>query len=296
MSDDAKALVPEESVPLNEEEQKALDAFVAEFTPDEVQSVSKECLIRFIRGYWREQDRHKQTVENFKKTLEFRKEMDANNILNATLDKETEYFKIWPQDYHGVDKRGHPVYIEKTATVDPSTLLANFNVHELKRFHTQMQETLEWRKQQESERSGNMTYKQIVIMDMYDFGMKHCSSTFYDPLKAIIMIDQYYYPESLYKLYLINCPFVFRALWKVVKPWLHPLTAARIEILGVDFLPQLVKLIDEDQIPKYLGGKCECCTAEKLELQMPQKLEKIMKWRQERIALAEAKKAEKPAE
>lgn len=131
-----------------------------------------------------------------------------------------------------------------------------------------------------------MTYKSIVIMDLYDFGMKHCGSSFYDILQSVINIDQYYYPETLKKLFLINCPFVFRVMWKVVKPWLHPITASRIEICGGSYLPKLQELIEDENIPRYLGGKCTCCTEAGLETQMDQKLARCRKWREERNALA----------
>ncbi|KMS65459.1 hypothetical protein BVRB_035780 [Beta vulgaris subsp. vulgaris] len=89
------------------------------------------------------------------------------------------------------------------------------------------------------------------------------SSQFTGPIKAQINIDQYYYPESLQTLFIINAPFVFRMLWGMIKPWLHPLTAARIQILGSDYLKQLQEVIDVDQIPRYHGGSCSCCPADK---------------------------------
>jgi hypothetical protein len=88
-------------------------------------------------------------------------------------------------------------------------------------------------------------------------------SQFTGPIRSQINIDQYYYPESLQTLYIINAPFVFRMLWSVIKPWLHPLTAARIKILGSDYLKSLQEIIDDDQIPKYHGGSCHCCPAAK---------------------------------
>jgi len=283
MADQVDDNIPEESIPLSDEEIKAMEELAADFSLEEFKSVNDICHIRFIRGYWREQNRHQATVDNFRKTLAFRAEINADSLLNKQLDNEDEYFAMWPHEYHGVDRRGHPIYIEKTATVDPTAMM-EFGVDRLKEFHIQMQETNNWIKEKQTEKSGYTTYKGIVIMDMFDFGMKHCSSTFYDPIQQIITIDQYYYPESLYKLYLINCPWAFRAIWKVIKPWLHPLTAARIEILGTDYLEHLQELIDDDQIPRYLGGTCECgCSEDGLEHQMDRVKDQFRSWRQQRL-------------
>ena len=41
-------------------------------------------------------------------------------------------------------------------------------------------------------------------------------------------ILQYYYPESLSKLIIVNAPWVFRMLWAIVSPWIHPLTRERV--------------------------------------------------------------------
>jgi hypothetical protein len=32
------------------------------------------------------------------------------------------------------------------------------------------------------------------------------------------------------QIYLVNTPMVFRAVWTVVKPWLHPLTVNKIQV------------------------------------------------------------------
>jgi hypothetical protein len=44
----------------------------------------------------------------------------------------------------------------------------------------------------------------------------------------VVYIRQFYYPESLYRMFIINAPFVFRAVWAMVKPWLHPITKERV--------------------------------------------------------------------
>jgi hypothetical protein len=109
----------------------------------------------------------------------------------------------------------------------------------------------------------------------------------------VVCIRQFYYPESLYRMFIINAPFVFRAVWAMVKPWLHPITKERvrssflfawpghlgfsasllirsvfmfvfyfcssqIQLVGDNYKEKLLDLIDADQLPKELGGACDC--------------------------------------
>ena len=41
-----------------------------------------------------------------------------------------------------------------------------------------------------------------------------------------------YYPETMLKMFLVNTPRVFPAIWKVVQPMIDPVSAAKISILG----------------------------------------------------------------
>ncbi len=66
--------------------------------------------------------------------------------------------------------------------------------------------------------------------------------------------DQNYYPETLYKLIVINALWYFHGLFAVIKPWVDARTAARVVILGHDFLPQLLEYVDESQVPAEFGG------------------------------------------
>lgn len=43
-----------------------------------------------------------------------------------------------------------------------------------------------------------------------------------------------------------------------MKNWLSEETVAKINILGSDYLPFLLTLIDEENLPATLGGKCHC--------------------------------------
>jgi hypothetical protein len=46
-------------------------------------------------------------------------------------------------------------------------------------------------------------------------------------------IDQDHYPEMLRKVIAINVPSLFSAVWKIVAPWLDPITQGKVTPMGV---------------------------------------------------------------
>ena len=59
------------------------------------------------------------------------------------------------------------------------------------------------------------------------------------------------------RLYIINAPFLFSMLWGIAKGFLDEKTVKKISILGSGFKSDLLKTIDEQQLPTFLGGKHE---------------------------------------
>jgi len=56
----------------------------------------------------------------------------------------------------------------------------------------------------------------------------------------------------------INSPAFFYFIYSIVKPWIDERTRSKILVLKSDYKEKLFEFCDEDQIPKFLGGTCEC--------------------------------------
>lgn len=67
-----------------------------------------------------------------------------------------------------------------------------------------------------------------------------------------------YYPEVMGNTLLINAPYVFSGVWSVVKGFLDERTRKKIRIIGGGYKKTLLEFIDEENIPTFIGGKCEC--------------------------------------
>jgi hypothetical protein len=60
------------------------------------------------------------------------------------------------------------------------------------------------------------------------------------------------------QLAIVNAPSSFTFIWSFIKPWLSKDTVNKVDILGSDYQEVLLDLIDEENLPASLGGKCEC--------------------------------------
>lgn len=74
-------------------------------------------------------------------------------------------------------------------------------------------------------------------------------------------ISSSYYPENIYKFYLINTTKGMQATLKLVKKIFPKRTQEKMEILDIEQTNKfelMSKHIEKTSIPKMMGGECEC--------------------------------------
>ena len=108
-----------------------------------------------------------------------------------------------------------------------------------------------------SRKAGQLLETTCTIMDLKGVGLGKVSSV-YAYVKDASAISQNYYPERLGKLYLVNAPWGFSSVFNVVKGFLDPVTVNKIHVLGTNYHKELLEQVPEENIPKILGGTCEC--------------------------------------
>lgn len=76
-------------------------------------------------------------------------------------------------------------------------------------------------------------------------------------IKEQAAVDSLCFPETMSKMFIVNCPMFFSASWRLIKGWLDPRTAGKIEVLSNkdQAKKKLLELVDEDQLPSDYGGK-----------------------------------------
>ena len=102
------------------------------------------------------------------------------------------------------------------------------------------------------------------VIDVKDMKLSQITNDFLTLTKLLAEIDQKQYPETLGRIFIINVPSVFPFVWRMVKPWLDPATAAKIEIYAgpKEYEPALKNFIGEDNLPSNYGGKLAALSTE----------------------------------
>ena len=108
------------------------------------------------------------------------------------LPRGDEFKKIWPTGVHGFGKAGNLIYVDRVGQVDPGKLMGKngFSMEDVQKFHIQMMEGVNRLKEQQYAATGNVKYKNLVILDLDGLGMGHMGSKFTAPMKSFIKIDQ----------------------------------------------------------------------------------------------------------
>lgn len=65
------------------------------------------------------------------------------------------------------------------------------------------------------------------------------------------------YPEILRKCFIINTGSFFHKAWSIIKTNFKKNTLKKVTLLGKDYQSHLKQYIDENNLPKILGGKCD---------------------------------------
>lgn len=90
--------------------------------------------------------------------------------------------------------------------------------------------------------------KIVIVFDLAGFGLKNMD---WGALISIIQVLQNYYPETLFKLYIHNAPWIFQGLWKIISGMLDPAVRSKVGFTGKvkDF-----DLIPIERVPERMGG------------------------------------------
>ncbi|OQS01387.1 hypothetical protein ACHHYP_01192 [Achlya hypogyna] len=101
---------------------------------------------------------------------------------------------------------------------------------------------------------------QLKIVDMNGVSLSDFGGDVVAFMKQCSAVGEAYYPERLYKVFIVNPPSWFNMIWKAVSPLVNPKTREKINVVKgqKEIQKALLEYIDAENLPVEYGGSCEC--------------------------------------
>lgn len=213
-------------------------------------------ILRFCRARKFNYDKIKEMLD---KHFNWFADKKVDDLALVDISKYEKLRQLYIHGYYHTDKKGRPVYIEKTKEMQISKCFAEYSEQELIDYHIQSYERLINVIFPACSKAVHLRVeKTLTIMDLNGV---NAFKLFGGKTKAFVKlaadIAQDHYPEILGNMFIINTGFLFTGLWALVKPWIDPKTQKKIIIKSGNGKKELLELIDEDRLPEFLGGKCK---------------------------------------
>eukprot|EP00455_Lapot_gusevi_P033776 TRINITY_DN3703_c0_g1_i1.p1 TRINITY_DN3703_c0_g1~~TRINITY_DN3703_c0_g1_i1.p1 ORF type:complete len:406 (-),score=61.79 TRINITY_DN3703_c0_g1_i1:143-1360(-) len=239
---------------LNAQQTECLEQFRSRLPANAPPNVDDYTCLRFLRARKFDVNR---ALELYSKQLSIREAYKLDTLLEQAPQSLLKmYGMLAPHSFHNFDKLGRPCYIQKLGAIQLELLASSVTVEQVLIAHAYDMEFNMQRAREQTERLGRRIETVVNILDCEGLSMKH--RDFLKYLKAISKFDEDAYPETLGRTYIINTPWIFPALWKIIKAFLDPVVAAKVVVLRDDYKETLLQNFDADCLPAEYGGACRC--------------------------------------
>ncbi|XP_051113178.1 phosphatidylinositol/phosphatidylcholine transfer protein SFH9 isoform X2 [Andrographis paniculata] len=244
----------------NKKEEKAVEAFRQVLIDRDMLPARHDdyhTLLRFLKARKFDLDK---TVHMWAEMLNWRKMNGVDSIIQDFHYREFEEVqRFYPHGYHGVDKEGRPVYIERLGKIEPSNLMNVTTVDRFLKYHIQGFEKLFAEKFPACSIAAKRHIDSTTtILDVHGLNWMSFGKVAHDLVMRMQRIDGNNYPETLHHMFIVNAGGGFKCLWNSAKGFLDPRTTSKIHVLGTKFQNKLLEIIDASQLPDFLGGSCFC--------------------------------------
>mmetsp|Transcript_10782 Transcript_10782/g.16960 ORF Transcript_10782/g.16960 Transcript_10782/m.16960 type:complete len:452 (-) Transcript_10782:155-1510(-) len=171
----------------------------------------------------------------------------------------SHYVHQYPQCYSGVAKNGAPIFISRPGILDVDAVECLTTLDGILKFHwfVMMCDFGDKLRAQKEKDAHFKRFECFCVLDLENLTMGQLSSRSLAIIKEQSAIDALCFPETMNKMFIINGPRFFGATWKLIKGWLDPRTASKIEVISdkKKWQEKILELVREDQLPADYGGK-----------------------------------------
>jgi len=218
-------------------------------------------LLRYLRANNFDTEK---TIDHLKKSIKWRKSIGVDDIISQDPESVlgfpvSELMESFPHYHVGYDLSGRPVMYKQYALFDASRLMLKTDSEHLIKYHVWEQEACMRLCKEQSLKTGYIVETTTTVLDLKDMRLAQVNKDFLAFVKSIAAVDSKYYPETLGKMFVINAPSAFPFVWRMVKMWLDPDVASKIQVLSnnKEWFPILSECIGIDNLAGNYGGKAK---------------------------------------
>jgi len=264
----SQELLPAESAPLSGAEAGLSDQVRARLRTQQLESheeLSEAVLMQHVRAFKQEPDfpNAVKTSQILTTNLGQLRILRQQPPMDSSVSEACR--QIWPRCVSGHTRHGHPVYWDCATMLSKSAVESKFGnlrdgFEHLRRYDLDFNLKLADHKSQLAQRHRCILYRHVTVVDLSHFDYNSTksvvSSQFIEGLRNINSGSPVMYPDTLERMYLVNAGYLARAGWDVLKRIVHPVTQAKIVVLGADWLAcvQAETGILLAEVPSEFGG------------------------------------------
>ena len=235
---------------LTERERPLFDQFKERMA--DVPTLDDITLVRFLRADSCKLDKSEARL---RKTLAWRAENSVDDILANPPRRSEQYTRLRVRGWMGEDSQGRPVQFERLGQFFGSGNVNALTTTEWLQVTLWDMERIMNQIRQSSEKSGKACWEYCFIGDVQGYELVNGMKTI-PLLQKLTEQIECNYPEIAGCIVLINAPSMLAGLFtKVVKPFMDPITASKVEMHTGVPLERLRELLGGDaNIPTCYGG------------------------------------------
>jgi len=252
----------------NEEEEATIDELKSYLTKKHKstkywEDMDHELQLMLIRGYWNRSHKVRDMSKTAVDMHSWRRDNGIDNILENKMELHDIYHSAWPSYIAGEDELGHFIMFDRVEEMEVKAL-SKYDQETVLLYRAQCLEAIEMMKLATRARLGYRVNCYIYVLDLHGLSMnKHFTGKVRALLQPLFAMSGDMYPDSLWNMFLINAPYSFRMIWRIISPWIDSEVKAKIKILGgkSQYLPAMLKSgIPIESIPQVIGGESKTIT------------------------------------
>ena len=212
-------------------------------------------LLRFLRADMRKGVFYPETsMARLLHALAWRKRMGSDALLAQPADDAYEHMRI--RRWVGFDKQGRPVQFERLGKFLSSGNAKAFTAEEWLAHYARDLETTFEQMRAGSIAKGSAVTNYLFCADFAGGGgiMWHLGSTV-QLLKLLTKEVEANFPEMVGNILIFNAPRIFATLFPMVKAFMDPITAAKVEVYSGVPTERLLALMPPEALPQEFGGR-----------------------------------------